>query len=172
MRLEHGRDNVRMRVVVTGDTHIPDFAQALPPGLVRRLRRADLILHAGDVTASDVLDQLAQYAPVQVALGNNDRVSVRTWGATPTVRLELEGIQVGMVHDAGPRAGRERRLRSLFPDASMIVFGHSHIPMDYEYEGTRILNPGSPTWKRRQPRPTFGVIDAGGGRLRTRLVEL
>jgi putative phosphoesterase len=161
-----------MRLLVLSDTHIPDFAKRLPPGLYTELRQADLVLHAGDVTSPSVLDELATFAPVHVALGNVDGPAVAAWGATPEVRLELDGIGVAMVHDSGPRPGRERRLSRRFPGARLIVFGHSHIPIDDDYEGVRLLNPGSPTWKRRQPAPTYGVVHISRGRIRCRLVAL
>jgi putative phosphoesterase len=161
-----------MRLLVLSDTHIPDFAKRLPAGLLPELRQADLVLHAGDVTSPAVLDELAGFAPVHVALGNGDGPAIAAWGATPEVRLELDGAPVAMVHDAGPRPGRERRLTRRFPEARLIVFGHSHIPIDATYEGVRLLNPGSPTWKRRQPAPTYGVVHISGGRIRCRLVGL
>lgn len=160
-----------MRVLVLADTHIPDFAKELPARLVPELRRADLVLHAGDVTSSSLLDELSQFAPVRVALGNNDRPDVAAWGAEDEVRMDLDGVPVGMVHNAGPRQARERRLRRRFPSARLIVFGHSHIPLDAQLDGVRLLNPGSPTWKRRQPLRTFAVVTISSGRVRTRIVE-
>jgi putative phosphoesterase len=161
-----------MRLVVLSDTHIPDFARALPPGLLGALRGADVILHAGDVTAPGVLDQLAGYAPVHAAMGNGDRPDVQAWGALPVVELDMDGIRVAMLHDAGPRQGRERRMRRRFPQADLVVFGHSHIPMDFEHEGLRLLNPGSPTWKRRQPAPTYASVDIESGVIRSQIVSL
>jgi putative phosphoesterase len=161
-----------VRIVVLADTHIPDFAPRLPAALVRPLRRADLILHAGDVTTPEVLDELAAFAPVRVAMGNGDRPPVRSWGARDEVRLRIEGVDLAMVHDSGPRQGREARLRRRFPKADLVVFGHSHIPIDMEGGGLRLFNPGSPTWKRRQPAPTYGLIEIEGDRVKTRIVEL
>jgi putative phosphoesterase len=160
------------RILVTSDTHIPDFARALPPALPRAASRADLILHAGDATAADVLAELAAYAPLLVALGNNDRADVATFGAVPEISLTVEELGISMVHDAGPRGGRERRLARRFPDAGLVVFGHSHIPMVTELDGRRFLNPGSPTWKRRQPHATYATVTVDAGRTRIRIVEL
>jgi putative phosphoesterase len=161
-----------VRVVVIADTHIPDFAKALPKALLPALRRADLILHAGDVTSPTVLDELAGYGPVHVALGNGDGADVAAWGARPELTLDLDGMTVAMVHDSGPRTGRERRLARRFPDARLIVFGHSHIPLDFEAGGVRFFNPGSPTWKRRQPASTYGLLMVSDGELRSRIVDL
>ncbi len=161
-----------MRIVVLADTHIPDFAKALPNALVPQLRKADLILHAGDVTSRTVLDELSAYAPVMVALGNNDGPDVAAWGARPEVTVDVDGTRIAMLHDPGRREGRERRLRRRFPDADLIVFGHSHVPIDTEADGVRFLNPGSPTWKRRQPKHTFAIADVTDRRIRTRIVDL
>ena len=147
-----------MRVLVVADTHIPDFAKALPAPLERELARADTILHAGDVTSPAVLDELARHAPVHVALGNNDGPAIRRWGAREVVRLDLAGVPTVLLHDTGPRLGRARRLASRFPDARLIVYGHSHIPLVERVGGVLLVNPGSPTWKRREPFPTFAVL--------------
>jgi len=162
-----------VRIVVLADTHVPGFAKDLPSPLLRALPRADLILHAGDVDRAFVLDELATFAPVRVALGNNDGPDVVAWGATDVVRMELEGVRLAMVHDSGPRAGRETRMSRAFPDADVIVFGHSHIPWNATTQHGRLLfNPGSPTWKRRQPLPSYGVLDVSTGRARGRIVQI
>ena len=129
------------------------------------LRGAGLILHAGDVCTAGVLDELAQYAPVRVVLGNNDGPDVAAWGAPPTATLEVEGFPVAMIHDSGPSAGRLPRLRRAFPGASLVVFGHSHIPLDDAADGFRIFNPGSPTDRRRMPHGTIGLLDIAEGAL-------
>ena len=95
-----------MRVLVIADTHVPDHAPALPRELLAVADEADLVLHAGDVTRADVLDDLTARAPVRCALGNNDGPDVARWGAIERVELVLEGVRVAMVHDAGPRTGR------------------------------------------------------------------
>jgi putative phosphoesterase len=161
-----------VRALVLADTHIPGFAEALPDALRPELERCDVVLHAGDVDAAPLLGELASFAPVHVALGNNDRDDVRAWGALEEVHLELGGIAVAMVHDSGPRQGRERRLRRRFPDARVIVFGHSHIPLAYEDDGVLFVNPGSPTWKRRQPRPTYAVLTIGARGRRSRILKI
>jgi uncharacterized protein len=129
------------------------------------LRGADLILHAGDVCTAAVLAELAQYAPVVAVLGNNDGPDVADWGAAPISELSLDGLRVAMLHDSGPSAGRLARMRRAFPAADLVVFGHSHIPLDQSGYGLRMFNPGSPTDRRRQPHGTLGVLRIADGRL-------
>ena len=112
-----------------------------------------------------MLDELAAYAPVHAVRGNNDGPDVAAWGAPDTLELGLGGVRLAMIHDSGPRSGRPARLRGRFPDAGLVVFGHSHIPVDLAADGQRIFNPGSPTDRRREPHGTIGVLDIDGGRL-------
>ena len=147
-----------MRVIVLSDTHAPRRWRSCPPRVAEQLRGADLILHAGDVCIAPVLAELAQYAPVTAVLGNNDGPDVADWGAAETAALTLDGLRVAMLHDSGPSAGRLARLRRRFPEADLVVFGHSHIPLDGSGYGLRIFNPGSPTDRRRQPHGTLGVL--------------
>ena len=154
-----------MRVVVLSDTHAPRRWRACPPAVTGYLRQADLILHAGDVCTASVLTELAEYAPVTAVMGNNDEPGVARWGAAPAAELDLDGLQVAMVHDSGAAAGRMARLRRRFPGADLVVFGHSHIPLDESATGLRIFNPGSPTDRRRQPHGTLGLLQIEDGRL-------
>jgi putative phosphoesterase len=154
-----------LRVVVLSDTHAPRRWKSCPPAVASELRRADLILHAGDVCTAAVLDELAQYAPVTVVLGNNDGPDVAAWGAAETAALTAGGLRVAMIHDSGPAAGRLPRLRARFPAADLVVFGHSHIPLYAAGSGQRIFNPGSPTDRRRQPHGTLGVLEIADGNL-------
>jgi putative phosphoesterase len=130
------------------------------------LRQADLILHAGDVCTASVLTELAGYAPVVAVRGNNDGPDVAEWGAAETAELDLDGLSVAMVHDSGPSAGRLARMRRRFPAADLVVFGHSHIPLDAQAADLRIFNPGSPTDRRRQPHGTLGVLLIESGSLK------
>lgn len=156
-----------MRVIVLSDTHAPRFWKSCPAEVAAWLRRAELILHAGDVCVAPVLTELASYAPVRVVLGNNDHQDVAAWGAQPTLEFDIAGLPVAMIHDSGPAAGRLRRMRRVFPAARLVVFGHSHIPLDAADASVRIFNPGSPTDKRRQPVGTFGVLEVADGELRS-----
>lgn len=121
-----------------------------------------MILHAGDIVVPEVIQELAAYAPVHAVLGNNDHELV---GQLPeAVTVDLAGVRVGMMHNSGPRAGRPARLKRRFPDADVVVFGHSHIPVDERgVEGQLLFNPGSPTERRRQPYHTIGVLEFEDG---------
>ena len=159
-----------MRVAVLSDTHVRRGGRkALPAAALDHLRGADAILHAGDVLEQWFLDELAELAPVHAVLGNNDA----GLDLPERLQLDLEGVRVGMVHDSGARAGREARLARWFPACDLVVFGHSHIPLDARGHGQRLLNPGSPTDKRTQPHHTLAVVDLGDGTIqKTRIVEL
>ena len=161
-----------LRVLVVSDTHIPDFAKRLPEQVLSEARQSDVILHAGDVTSAAVLEELSGYAPVHAAMGNGDGPDVSAWGARHEVQVDLDGIETAMLHIGGPSKGREGRLRRRFPDARLIVFGHSHIPVDVDVEGVRLFNPGSPTWKRREPVATYGVLTVERGRIESKIVPL
>jgi putative phosphoesterase len=162
-----------MRVVVVSDTHAPRRWKSCPAAVADQLRGADLILHAGDVCTASVLDELRQYAPVQAVIGNNDGPDVAAWGAEPTLEADLAGLRVAMVHDSGPAPGRLARMRRAFPAAGLVVFGHSHIPLDEHDDRLRIFNPGSPTDRRRQPHGTVGVLRIESAELvEARIVEV
>jgi uncharacterized protein len=154
-----------VRVVVLSDTHAPRRWRSCPPRVAAELRGADLILHAGDVCTATVLAELAQYARVTAVVGNNDGPDVARWGAAPTAEFDLDGFRVAMLHDAGPATGRLARMHRAFPRADLVVFGHSHIPLDQAGSGLRIFNPGSPTDRRRQPHGTLGVLRIESGAL-------
>jgi putative phosphoesterase len=131
------------------------------------LEGVDAILHAGDVCTPDVLYELSVWAPVHAVRGNNDGLDVADWGAPDTLLLDLAGLSVAMIHDSGPAEGRAARLRRMFPDAALVVFGHSHIPLNEIHDSQRLFNPGSPTDRRRQPRGTMGLLEIDDGQLIT-----
>lgn len=145
------------------DTHAPRFWKAMPAAVARAFTGVDVIVHAGDVCIPEVVEELAAIAPVHVALGNNDGPDVP---GLPLVAVTLAGLHVVVVHETGPATGRMRRLRLRYPDADLVVFGHSHIPWDEIHDGLRAVNPGSPTDKRRQPHGTVMVADLAGGLVR------
>ena len=152
------------RVLVLSDTHLhPHRARRLPPAVYAALEDAGVVLHAGDIVTADVLHELARWAPVYAVRGNNDLDPALTH--LPETRLEvIDGVEVAMVHDSGPRAGREARMRRRFPTADVVVFGHSHIPWDRPgLDGQLLFNPGSPTERRAQPHHTMGVLELDDG---------
>ena len=157
--------------VVIADTHVPRRARALPQGLLAHLRRADLILHAGDLMVGDVLEELGAYAPVRAVRGNLDPPELEL---PETLEFDFGGVRVAMIHDSGRKQGRRARLRRRFPDARVVVFGHSHIPFLEDEDGFMLLNPGSPTDRRRQPHHTFALLHAEEeeGRVRAGILAL
>lgn len=159
-----------MRIIVVSDSHAPRHWKGVPRALDEALPGADLILHAGDVCDARVLEQLGAYAPVKAVLGTNDDESVRAWGAPDALEFEVEGVNLAMVHDSGAKAGRGARMRRRFPTADLVVFGHSHIPMDVVESGVHLFNPGSVTEPRRQPRPSYGLILIEDGSVTTRVL--
>ncbi len=150
--------------LVLSDTHLrPGGRRRLPDGVYAALDGADLVLHAGDIVTAELLDELSGWAPVRAVLGNNDVDPALSH--LPQTRLDvIDGVRVAMVHDSGPRSGRAGRLRRRFPDADVVVFGHSHIPWcERGVDGQLLFNPGSPTERRAQPHPTFGVLELQDG---------
>ncbi|MEV0254082.1 metallophosphoesterase [Streptomyces sp. NPDC050732] len=145
-----------MRLLLTSDTHVPARAKRLPDDLLTEMDRADVVIHAGDWIDEATLDLFESRSRRLIAVyGNNDGPPLRRRLAE-VERAELAGLRFGVVHETGPAAGRERRCAERFPDLDVLVFGHSHIPWDTEAPGgLRLLNPGSPTDRRRQPYCTF-----------------
>ncbi|MEU6533766.1 metallophosphoesterase [Streptomyces sp. NPDC046928] len=153
-----------MRLLLMSDTHLPKRAKALPDPLLAELPRADVVFHAGDWVDTSTLDLLESRSARLVAVyGNNDGPELRA--RLPEVaRAELGGLRFGVVHETGAAQGREARCAARFPDLDVLVFGHSHIPWDTTAAtGLRLLNPGSPTDRRRQPYCTYmtATVDAG-----------
>ncbi len=145
-----------MRLVLTADTHLPRRARTLPDQLWRAVEAADLVVHAGDWVAAGLLDELeARSARLLAVHGNNDGPELRR--RLPEVaRATVEGVRVAVVHETGDAKGREARCERAYPDVDLLVFGHSHIPWDTTTpRGLRLLNPGSPTDRRRQPHCTY-----------------
>ncbi|MEU0599525.1 metallophosphoesterase [Streptomyces sp. NPDC006393] len=155
-----------MRLLLTSDTHLPKRAKELPAPLLAELPRADVVVHAGDWVDTATLDLLESRSPRLIGVyGNNDGPELRA--RLPEVaRAELGGLRFGVVHETGPAEGRERRCADRFPDLDVLVFGHSHIPWDTTApSGLRLLNPGSPTDRRRQPHCTYMTAEVADGRL-------
>ncbi|MGW5345662.1 YfcE family phosphodiesterase [Streptomyces sp. HUAS TT3] len=155
-----------MRLLLTSDTHLPTRAKTLPDDLLAAVDEADAVVHAGDWTDEATLDLLESRAHRLIGVyGNNDGPALRR--RLPEVaRARLAGLRFGVVHETGAAAGRERRCAERFPDLDVLVFGHSHIPWDSTAPGgLRLLNPGSPTDRRRQPSCTFMTLTVSEGAL-------
>lgn len=148
------------------DTHLPKRAKALPEELLEQVPRADVVVHAGDWVDTATLDLLESRARRLIGVyGNNDGPDLRA--RLPEVAYaELAGLRFGVVHETGAAQGREARCARRFPDLDVLVFGHSHIPWDTAAPGgLRLLNPGSPTDRRRQPHCTYMTAELAAGRL-------
>jgi putative phosphoesterase len=151
-------------LLLMSDTHIPRRTRDLPDSLWRAVDRADVVIHAGDWVDFPTFERLSIRSAQLVAVyGNNDGGELRE--VLPEVaRFELDGIRFAVVHETGPATGREQRCDHRFPDADVLVFGHSHIPWDSMTPGgLRLLNPGSPTDRRRQPNGSYltAIVDDG-----------
>jgi hypothetical protein len=152
---------------LTSDTHVPKRARDLPHALWAAIEAADVVVHAGDWVDAALLDRMEQRARRLLAVyGNNDHGVLRQ--RLPEVAsVELDGLRLAVVHETGDRKGREQRCAARFPDADVLVFGHSHIPWDTTAStGLRLINPGSPTDRRRQPHGTFVTATVADGALR------
>jgi putative phosphoesterase len=157
---------VPVSLVLTADTHVPQRSRDLPHVLWTAIDAADVVVHAGDWVDLALLDQLEQRAKRLIAVyGNNDHGDFRR--RLPEIaRAEIEGLRLAVVHETGDAKGREIRSAARFPDTDVLVFGHSHIPWDTTApNGLRLLNPGSPTDRRRQPHGTFVTATAADGAL-------
>lgn len=154
------------RLLIVSDTHVPRRARRLPPLLLDAADAADLVIHAGDWVAASALDELQSHGEVLGVWGNNDPADLRS--RLPEIaRRTIEGLRFAVVHETGQAAGREARMDAAFPETDVLVFGHSHIPWHSRApSGMRLLNPGSPTDRRRQPHCTFLTAIADDGELR------
>ena len=161
-----------MLVAAISDTHLPRGARRLPETCLQRLRSADLVLHAGDLVAVSVLEELrALGPPVHAVHGNVDEPALRELLPAQAV-VEAGGARIGMTHVPGPRAGREERLARRFPGCGAVLYGHTHQPQVELHGGVWILNPGSPTERRRAPAHTMLVLEVEGPEIRPELVTL
>jgi putative phosphoesterase len=155
-----------VRLLIVSDTHVPQRARDLPAAVWSAVDECDAVIHAGDWVDVALLDALEERTPLLVGVhGNNDHGALRE--RLPLVaRAELGGVRVGVVHETGPSVGRDTRMSAAYPDLDLLVFGHSHIPWDTTTAtGLRLLNPGSPTDRRRMPACTFLTAVLADGRV-------
>ena len=160
------------RVAVISDTHMPKGTRTLPAACVERLRTAELILHAGDLVALSFLEELRSLGPpVEAVHGNVDEPALRE--LLPRERVvEVGDIRIGMTHVPGPRAGREARLMARFPGCAAVIYGHTHLPQVELAAGVWMLNPGSPTERRKAPTRTMLELAVRGRQLEPALIDL
>jgi putative phosphoesterase len=159
-------------LAIISDTHLPKGTRRLPDECVERIRAADLLIHAGDISTPEVLAEIETLGPPVAAVhGNVDSFDLQR--SLPESRVvPAGGRRIAVVHDAGPATRRLERMRLRFPDADAVVFGHSHIPLHEQSDGFQIFNPGSPTDRRRQPVHTMGLARVEGDRLVFEIVKL
>jgi uncharacterized protein len=155
-----------VRLLLLADTHVPRRARDLPTQVWQEVTRADVVFHAGDWVTPDLLDSLAAKSKQLVACwGNNDGPVLRS-RLPERADVVLAGLHFTVVHETGATAGREARMSQRYPDTDVLIFGHSHIPWDTTTTtGLRLLNPGSPTDRRRQPTCTYMTASADRGQL-------
>lgn len=150
------------KILVVGDTHLRAATlDRLPREIWNLASATDLVLHTGDVVDPAVLDALGERAPVTAVRGNND---LDLPNLPETIERKIAGVVVAMIHDSGPTQGRHRRMARRFPDADIVLFGHSHAPLiEREGEGPLLVNPGSPTQRRRQAVHTVAWLELTEG---------
>ncbi len=155
-----------VRLLLIADTHIPKRARDLPPQVWDEVAKADVVVHAGDWVTPELLDELESRAARLVACwGNNDGPDLRV-RLPERADVMLAGVRFTVVHETGAATGREARMARLYPDRDVLVFGHSHIPWDTTTKtGLRLLNPGSPTDRRRQPFCSYMTASVESGEL-------
>lgn len=153
-----------MRLLLIADTHVPKRARDLPAQVWDEVAAADVVIHAGDWVTPDLLDRLEAASTRLIACwGNNDGDELRS-RLPERADTTLAGLRFTVVHETGGAAGRDMRMSRLYPETDVLVFGHSHIPWDTTTPtGLRLLNPGSPTDRRRQPHCTYMTATVGEG---------
>jgi putative phosphoesterase len=153
-----------VKLLLISDTHVPKRARDLPAQVWDEIEQADVVIHAGDWVDVSLLDSLEARARRLVACwGNNDGPELRA--RLPEVaEATLNGVRFAVVHETGAATGRDERMSRRYPDTDVLVFGHSHIPWDTTSStGLRLLNPGSPTDRRRQPYHTYMTASVQDG---------
>jgi len=165
------RHGATVEVIVLSDSHLPRGLDALGDQVLRSVAEADVVLHAGDITSLQALEELRSITEIVAVLGNNDRDLV---GMLPDHQLlELADVSIALVHDSGATKGRANRLHRRFPGAQLVVFGHSHIPVnELGIHGQILFNPGSPTQRRSQPHRSFGRLTLRDGTILRRQIEI
>lgn len=165
---EHAR-----RLLIISDTHLPKRARDLPAPVWAEVDRADVVVHAGDWVEPALLDELVDRSRHVVGVHGNNDGSELCERLPEVAHVRLGGLRWAVVHETGAKQGREKRCDRWFPNTDVLVFGHSHIPWDTTTPaGMRLLNPGSPTDRRRQPHFTYMTAEITGGRVEVELHSL
>jgi putative phosphoesterase len=159
-----------VRIGVVSDTHIPSRAKGIPPEVLRLFAGVELILHAGDVSTAAALAELSALAPVRAVAGNVEDPALAAT-LPETLRLDLAGATVGMVHNSGATEGRRGRMARLFPGGRVVIFGHSHLPVCEDRDGLLLLNPGSACDPRRARVPSVAILEIHEGEPRAELIH-
>lgn len=148
-----------MNIIITADTHLPSGKRTLPKRLLKECETADLIIHAGDWKTMDVYETLSAYTDVKGVTGNVDEDNIRSI-LPEQERLEIAGFKIGIVHGHGEKQTTEKRALAAFAgeDMDVIIYGHSHIPHIRYFGKTLLINPGSPTDKRKLPYYSFAIL--------------
>ncbi|GAA0492939.1 metallophosphoesterase family protein [Salinibacillus aidingensis] len=159
-----------MKIIVTGDTHISGKNKPLPHRLLTACEEADLIIHTGDWKSPEIYQTLREYAEVKGVYGNVDGEEITDQFPIKD-RLDVKGYKIGIVHGHGEKKTTEKRAIEAFQEdmPDILIFGHSHIPLIRYFKKTLLMNPGSPTDKRKLPFYSFGVLEIGE-ELRTEIV--
>ena len=160
-----------MKVGIISDTHIPSRAKFIPPKVIECFQDVDRILHAGDLAESSVIEELSALAPVIAVRGNMD-LGNDVSSLPEEVVLDLHGVILGMVHDSGSKDRRRANLRKRFPEARVVVFGHSHQPLVEDEDGLLLLNPGSACDPRSARHPTIAMLEINRGEVRPELIRI
>ena len=148
-----------MKIGIISDTHIPKTASDMPEDIYNDFVDADLILHAGDITEISVIKHLEKLAPVKAVCGNMDSHEIRSILPKKEI-IVIQGFRIGLIHGFGSPKGLQKAVKEEFDSKiDVIVFGHSHMPMNEKIGKTLFFNPGSPTDKVFAPYNSYGIID-------------
>jgi hypothetical protein len=158
-----------MLISVIADTHIKAPGKDLPERAYEWIRKSDAVIHAGDLVNNIILERLERCTPIVYAVLGNNNYGVRL---PLMAEMQLGGVPIAVIHDSGPRDGRRKRMRRQFPKARIVVYGHSHVPDCSDEDGLLLLNPGSPTDKRRQPVYTMAILRLNDGDFVAEIVNL
>ncbi len=161
-----------MIIGVTSDTHIPSRAKKIPKKIIEDFNDVDMILHLGDFQNIEVLRELQNLGDVRAVYGNMDPYDIRKELPEKDL-LHIGGYKIGLIHGSGAPWGLEKRIRRQFPeDIDVIVYGHSHKPLNEVRDGVLFFNPGTPTDKVFASVNTYGILEVEEGKINGRIVKV